>query len=268
MIEVLYRRFRIEDNELARENTLLVDDTQRNVFYALSDGYNAIISNSTGLIDKNGVPIMDFIEGTYQIKKRANFCSTASITNDGQCNGKFVEIDENGRVCCITKTGVLTENIPVEDDPNYLIPKLKELFDIQRGDSPAHRYSWDRYIWLYRWLGYDCIQNLRNNRQCKLYNGVREIWSSNSFHPFKGYGEERVGEDFIIRLSATKPGAISISYRNNINKLVYKRFQLDQDNKVLLDGDKHELTHLSTAFSIWYHKKYRTIKTAVGYVET
>lgn len=144
----------------------------------------------------------------------------------------------------LQEQGYLIKDFPRENDPYYTEVKeylMENIFNIcDENNNPYHRYTWNRFIWLYRWLGEKCIEEIKNNKFSKLVDNLKKIWKEKTFNPFISISmaEKNVLENnntIYIRFSRTIPNDITITYYN-ISKdggyVLNSRHNVSEDCKI------------------------------------
>lgn len=121
--------------------------------------------------------------------------------------------------------------------------QIQELRDSIRKiySSDIHRLDNDqRMSFLHGWLGDDIISQQFNTL-------MNHIWSNPYFYPFATMNssenvlKEDNDKDIIFRLSTTKPGVFTFSYKINYD-IHHVRTKLFQNNTVILEGHTVDLT--------------------------
>lgn len=265
----IIEKFSQDWNQPDKHKIMLIDDDETNIFRAMNAGYYAIKSSTLGLKHINEIPIEQFIKGVYG---PSNNCING-INVDGTCelNSKRIDLP-TGEICCVKDIGYLIMNIPPENSPDY--EPIRTLFenDIFKIPSklnpnmPAHRYSWERFIWLYRWLQKDCIDQLKQNKQCKLYDNLKTFWNSKSFFPFISNPDaltiiNQNKDQMLVRFSSTNPQKISVTYFNpDKNQVLNRRFSVNTDGKILFNDNKY---YTFSDFILQFRAKYFNINKEI-----
>ena len=118
-------------------------------------------------------------------------------------------------------------------------------------DNPS--LSRDNIKWLYHWCGaFECTRayneddkRKKNNIFNSRFQFLQKVWEENSFRPFDTIESsisylQSSGDRFVVRLSTTKPGFITITTKVG-NKFIHTRYQI-LENSTLIDerGNQHE----------------------------
>lgn len=98
MISALLEALNLNELLNDKSKVMLVDDNTKNVYRALIAGYNAILSDKTGLSNANKDILLNFMKGEYI---KVDVCKNL-IDYHGNCEKEHVlKHFQNGEVCCV-----------------------------------------------------------------------------------------------------------------------------------------------------------------------
>lgn len=134
-----------------------------------------------------------------------------------------------------SEQGILLQHQATSEQIIELRDKIRKIYP-----SDIHRLDDDQRIsFLHGWLGDDIEQrfNLLMNH----------IWSNNYFYPFATMDsaekilKEDNNKDIVFRLSTTKPGVFTFSYKIN-GGIHHVRTRALQNNTIILEGQNVNMT--------------------------
>jgi hypothetical protein len=162
------------------------------------------------------------------------------------------------------------------EEPSLCIRQLQKLFE------NAHRFSESRLDWLVKWTGADVFDAYHSetvaNFSARLHF-LKKVWSDVNFRPFDTiessvhYLHLQSNQHFLIRLSTTVPGGITLTFRKDVGskEIVHTRFAVNNLGNIT---DSHGHQHSTVAsFANWFsaHKynQANTNKTIplAGYIQ-
>ena len=102
---------------------------------------------------------------------------------------------------------------------------------------------------------------------------LENIWKDPCFRPFDtvesstAYLKDNMEQNFIIRLSTSAPGGITLTFRKALKSdiIVHTRFFVNDNGKVV-DAHKNEHADLSSLAKWFAESKYTTPATPAGYI--
>lgn len=126
--------------------------------------------------------------------------------------------------------------------PSHISSELCE--QILSAFSSHHRFTWDRFTWVCNWVTSD---KGGKRKFCEdRWSFLLSIWKNELFRPFddvessKKFLESKKHIGFLIRLSTSKPGKITISYKLN-EEVRHTRYKLIENGALKgIGGKKYE----------------------------
>ena len=170
--------------------------------------------------------------------------------------------------------GWMSENMIDSFEPNEQLARIKNIQDIQ-----GHRVTSSRTSWLCNWTGATEIWELQDELQenyltcderaeieCKIEKCKKhfdamcrflsKVWCDKHFRPFDTIqrAEHYIltrKDSYLVRLSSTHPGAITISFTDN-NNIRHKRFRINLRSQIIDANGKFydDISKLASSYVI------------------
>jgi hypothetical protein len=176
----------------------------------------------------------------------------------------MVILDAESQYSCASsqKTGWMVSSdalkevtLPCGSSLNPCITELKKLFEV------SHRFTDARLDWLVKWTGANifdaAITESVTNFAARLHF-LKKVWSDVNFRPFDTiqssvqYLQLQKDQHFLIRLSTTVPGGITLTFRKDLGskEIVHTRFAVNILGNIT---DSHGREHSTVeSFANWF----------------
>ena len=147
-------------------------------------------------------------------------------------------------------TNMVAVDTPTLSSPCGRLALVRALFD-----SQYHRFTQERQDIVLWWCG--GASAAEEEFRPKI-NFLLKVWSDPNFRPFDNikssvtFLRQNFDTDFLIRLSTSQPGGITLSFRRKMggSDIVHTRYYVNK-NENIVDSDRHEHTTI-TSLGTWF----------------